>query len=74
MLTTKDIRKLMNEGKEIKLLHTRKKNGPTFVVDSNNLSLVYGQVARVAIQNFDTELSAVIELYDIRPTVGIKPV
>jgi len=72
MMTSKQIRTLMSEGKQIQILHMKKRNGPTFIVDSSNPKTIYGQVSRCVLQNFDTELSATLEMYDIKPTLGIK--
>lgn len=72
MLTTKDIRTLMNEGKSIQVMTEKKYHGGTFIVDSANPKKVYGQVSRCVLQNFDTELKSTIQLYDIHVTKGLK--
>lgn len=72
MMTTKDIRNLMSEGKQIQVLTMKCRHGQTFIVDSANPKKVYGQVSRCVLQNFDTELKSTLQLYDIHTTKGLK--
>lgn len=72
MMTNKDIRALMREGKQIQVMHMKERHGKTFIVDQGNPKKVYGQVSRCVLQNFDTELSATLQLYDIHTTKGLK--
>lgn len=71
-MTNKDIRTLMREGKQIQVMHMKERHGKTFIVDQGNPKKVYGQVSRCVLQNFDTELSTRMELYDIFYTKGLK--
>jgi hypothetical protein len=74
LLTTKGIRALMKAGKQIQVLHERKRHGSTFIVDFDNPKIIYGMVSKCVLSNFDTELTSTYELHSINQTKGIKPI
>ena len=74
LMTTKGIRALMKGGKNIQVMHERKRHGSTLIVDVDDPKIIYGRVSKCVLSNFDTELTSTCEFHSINQTKGIKPV